>query len=744
MIKEKSMKKTILILTTIILILILATVGLTVKQVNDEEKRLTVDLQYRTSLLAENLKEKTEPYELEEPGEPLQEMINATTSKMRVEWTVVYNSKESILAQSQGFPKNNSKIKEISASAMDSDKITSDFANIDGKRIYLLSVPLRKDRRVAGALTIGQNANYIDLQIKEIWRSNLIRLGLYGILTIIAGFIIFELIIYIPVMDLVEQIKLTRIGKIKPFETKFSGNFVLKPLINEISYISKSLFEARMTASEEARLRLEKLDSPWTAERLRQYVKELLKGKTIFVISNREPYIHTNTNGKIGYYVPASGMVTAIEPILKACGGTWIAHGNGPADREVVDKNDRVQVPPYEPKYTLKRIWLTKEDEDKYYFGFSNEGIWPLCHSVHTRPVFRKDDWIQYKKVNGKFARAILKEIRNVTKPLIFIQDFHFTLLPRMIKNSRPDAQIAVFWHVPWPNSESFGICPFRLEILDGLLGADLIGFHTQLHCNNFIDTVGRELESLTDLEQFAIRRQGHTTYVKPFPISIDFAHDYSDKDDGRKIIKDLGIEAPYIGIGVDRLDYTKGIIERLKAVEYLLETKPEYQSKFTFIQIAPASRDKIEEYRMFGESVEKEVERINSKFRKNGWKPIVYLKKHHTHEEIYMLFRQADVCLVTSLHDGMNLVAKEYIAARNDEKGVLILSKFTGASRELKDALIVNPYDIEQVAESINQALQMPLSEQKTRMKRMREIIENNNVYRWSAEILKTMINLN
>ena len=514
----------------------------------------------------------------------------------------------------------------------------------------------------------------------------------------------------------------------------------------EISHIRGSLMEARITVNEEAKLGLQKLDSPWTEQKLKVFVKNILKDRVIFMVSNREPYIHTKKGKNISYYVPASGMVTAIEPIMQACGGMWIAHGSGDADKLTVDKDDKVQVPPDEPKYTLKRIWLTEKEELGYYYGFSNEGLWPLCHIAYTRPTFKKEDWEEYKKINGKFVQNVLAEIKNIERPIVLIQDFHLALVPRMIKNSRPDASVGIFWHIPWPNSESFSVCPWKKEIIDGMLGADLIGFQTQLHCNNFVETVSREIESLFDFEQLTITRQDHTSYVKSFPISIAFPNPSKNRDtnfDSKKLLKSLNVKTKYIGLGVDRLDYTKGILERLKAIEIFLRKYPGYVANFTFIQIAAPSRSKIKQYQKFTEDVEKEVERINNIFRKNGWKPILFFKRYHTRWEIDRLYRLANVCLVTSLHDWMNLVAKEFVAARSDNKGVLLLSQFTGASRELKDALIINPYNGEQTADAIKVGLELSPSEQTKKMRRMREVVKNYNIYRWSAELLKTIINI-
>jgi trehalose-6-phosphate synthase len=445
--------------------------------------------------------------------------------------------------------------------------------------------------------------------------------------------------------------------------------------------------------------------------------------------------------------VPASGVVTALEPVLLACNGTWIANGSGNADREVVDAHDRLRVPPEHPSYTLRRVWLNDEEDRGYYEGFSNEGLWPLCHIAHTRPVFRPEDWLQYQRINRRFADTVLEEMENTESPILLAQDYHFALLPRMVKEARPDARVAIFWHIPWPNAEVFGICPWQRELVDGLLGADLIGFHIQTHCNNFLETVDRALEALTEWDRFAVNRQGHVTRVRPYPISVAFPENNhapggtpSSGEQRAMLCAELGIEASLLGVGVDRVDYTKGILERFRGIEHFLDNYPAYQCRFTFVQIGAPSRTDIPRYKQFLEEVSTEAERINARFQVGHWKPIVFLKKHHSHEEIARYYRAASVCAVTSLHDGMNLVAKEFVAARDDERGALILSTFAGAAHELPDALLVNPYDIQQMADSIHQALEMSEEQQSIRMARMRKMVHEHNVYRWAANLLSDL----
>ncbi|HUQ85513.1 MAG TPA: trehalose-6-phosphate synthase [Candidatus Limnocylindrales bacterium] len=742
------MKRLISSVLLIIALVSLITVFFTYFQVKDEEVQLKNDLQYRSWLLSESLRLVVEP-DIASP-ELLKSTIDKFGANEELIGTSITSDKGENIASSSSYPKNITNLKSISIAAIKNNKPQGKFESKQGKDIYVYAVPLHQDKEVAGALVFIQDAEFIEYRIGQIWRTAFLRLFTQILIIALALFFIFRWIIHDPIIKLVESIKQARLSK-SPNErlSKIPDLPFLKPLLGEIYNIKKSLSEARLSASEEARLRLEKVDSPWTEERLKEYAKDILNGQKIVAVSNREPYIHEKKGDKISYFFPASGMATAIESIMQACGGEWVAHGSGSGDRLVVDKYDRIEVPPEDPKYILKRVWLTEKEEKGYYYGFSNEGLWPLCHNVHNRPIFRKEDWIEYLNVNTKFADAIFEEIKDLKNPIIFIQDFHFALLPKMIKEKRPDAQIVLFWHIPWPNSESFGICPFRKELLEGMLGADIIGFHTQLHCNNFIDTVRRELEARINIEKFAITRNDHESLIKPFPISIAF---YNDKEKKYKfefakqketLLKELNIESEFIGLGVDRLDYTKGIIERLKSVETFLTKYPEYKNKFVFIQISAPSRSGIKKYDEFGREVMSEVERINNSLKTKNWKPIIYLNRHHSQEELSLYYRIANVFLVTSLHDGMNLIAKEYVAARSDERGVLILSKFAGAAAELSQAFIVNPYNIEGVADTIKKSLEMSFAEQEKRMKKMRKVVLDNNVYKWSAEILKTVSNL-
>ena len=599
----------------------------------------------------------------------------------------------------------------------------------EGSSIHVAFYNIR-DENFSGKLIIVHNMSFIDV------RSNTAREYMFYFL-IVLGVIIAFLTIVVAQLSWRGWIKglrhlLKGEGLIKPIGVQFIKP-ELRPIMKDIKTLVKEL-ESERKIREENQI-------TWSPDQLKEILSKELSGDEVLIVSNREPYIHNrNDKNEIEVQVPASGVVTALEPIMRACSGTWIAHGGGNADKEFVDSKDHVKVPPDNPLYQIRRVWLSKEEEQGYYYGFSNEGLWPLCHIAHVRPTFRTEDWEQYVKVNQKFANAVVEEAKT-NSPVVLIQDYHYALLPAMIRKRIPNAVIITFWHIPWPNPESFGICPWREEILEGLLGSSILGFHTRVHCNNFIDTVDRHLECRIDWSSLTISYGGELTAINDYPISIEYPPRWLDK---LKTITECRVDVrqandipldSFVGIGVDRLDYTKGIIERFNAIERLLKLDPKWIGKFSFIQIAAPTRTLIKQYIMFEEEVRALAEKINKKF--SPAKPIILKIEHHGPEKVFEHFRASDFCFVSSLHDGMNLVAKEFVASRDDEKGVLILSQFTGASRELPEALIVNPYNMDQCAAAMKVALEMSPDEQKARMKNMRSLIQAHNVYRWAGRMI-------
>ncbi len=480
----------------------------------------------------------------------------------------------------------------------------------------------------------------------------------------------------------------------------------------------------------------------WTPATLRALLDKELPGAEVIVVSNREPYIHNFKGERINVQTPASGVVTALEPVMRACRGTWIAHGHGSADRHTVDEHDRLRVPPRAPTYTLRRVWLTEEEQDGYYYGFANEGLWPLCHVAFVRPTFRESDWASYVRVNQRFADAIVEEA--VTdSPVVLIQDYHFALLPRMVREKLPKATLVTFWHIPWPNPEAFGVCPWREEIIDGLLGSTILGFHTRFHCNNFLDGVDRFIESRIDRETSSVVLGGEETLVRSYPISIEWPPaqliDQAPIAVCRSRVRaGLGLaDDIHLGVGVERLDYTKGIPDRLRAINTFFDQHPEWVGRFAFVQAAAPSRSKLPDYDRLQAEVVALAESINARHGREGYQPVHLQLRHHEPDEVFELLRAADVCVVSSLHDGMNLVAKEFVAAREDEHGVLILSSFAGASRDLPEALIINPFDEQGTSDTLHRALLIPEEEQRERMHIMRDQVRDRNVYRWVGQML-------
>ncbi|HTZ97295.1 MAG TPA: trehalose-6-phosphate synthase [Terriglobales bacterium] len=711
-----------------------------------ERRNLRKDLAHRAEVLGESVASNVE-HDLEKGStRSLHHIVERFGNREHLIGVAIYDQASKPLAITKALAEILPGTPPSLTQALQQNRGVDAFDRINDSPLNIYALPLYgRDGGVIGGLAIVHDASYISADVRRIWRGTFLSTLAYVFLVMVVTLLIVRWSIAGPIARMAQWMRGLRTGKMTS-RLHLPDLQFFRPLAKEVVTLSESLTRARSAAETEARLR-ETSESLWTADRLAVHMRMRLRGGRLFVVSNREPYMHVRQGKSREAVVPPSGLVTALEPVLRACDGTWIAHGSGDADMETVDQRNCLRVPPDDPRYTLRRVWLSKQEEEGYYYGFSNEGLWPLCHIAHTRPIFRASDWEAYQAVNRKFADAVLEEMESVEKPVVLLQDYHFALLPRLIKQKRPDARVAIFWHIPWPNPEAFRICPWQSELLDGLLGGDLIGFHIQSHCNNFLQTVDRTLESRVDWEHFSVSRLEHLTTVKPFPISVDFAEGGTEDDEPYAeragLLKSLSSEAIFMGLGVDRVDYTKGIVERFLAIERFLEKYPYYQGQFTFVQIGAPSRTHIKRYHDLLAELEAEAERINWRFQKDKWKPIVFLNHQHSHSEIQAYYRAADLCLVTSLHDGMNLVAKEFLVARQDERGVLVLSCFTGAARELRDALLVNPYDIDQTAEAIRMALEMEPEDKQLRMQRMRRHVREHNVYRWAGTLIEDLCEL-
>ncbi len=679
------------------------------------------DLDIRSRLISSTLQEPLVELAISKERGKINSLLQKATQDERLLALGICSSDNKLLYRTQVFPK------EISCTPdLKEEKEPSHLVRLTQGPVHLFRTPLDFGNGSVGSLVLVHDMSFVERRSADTRKYVIVLFVVLGIvISLITVFVA-----HLSWRGWMEGVRAMMRGEgiLRPFSQP--ANAELQPLVGEMRTLLRNLETERRHADD--------MTTTWNPAALRALLNKQLTGDQVLVVSNREPYIHVKTDQGIIVHRPASGLVTAVEPVMRACSGTWIAHGSGSADRETVDKHDRVGVPPKKPEYNLRRIWLTEEEEQGYYYGFANEGFWPLCHNAHVRPIFRSSDWLQYQKINQRFADAVLKEART-DDPVVLVQDYHFALLPAMIRKCLPKATIITFWHIPWPNPESFGICPWREELLQGMLGSTILGFHTPFHCKNFLETVDRYLETRIEHESSTIFHGGQLTMVENYPISIQWPPEWQGtlppvEQTRSEIRNELGLPDNHLlGIGVDRMDYTKGILERFSAVERMLEQHPELAGRFSFIQIAAPSRSALEEYHAFELRVHSLTDRINQRFDR----AIILKAQHHESDQVNRYYRASDVCMVTSLHDGMNLVAKEFVAARDDERGVLVLSQFTGAANELHEALIVNPYHVEQTADALYQGLTMPEYEQRERMRSMRALVQDFNVYRWAGRML-------
>jgi trehalose-6-phosphate synthase/HAMP domain-containing protein len=700
-------------------------------EVKEERSRIILDLQRRSSLAADAVREASERLVARGAKTGYERVLQRFGRTDRS--IAIYDAFGSVIDATADVKPYLGPLSAFVTQAIQSNGPVRDFHRVAGRTTWVHVLPLQQDDRPIGAVAVLLDADYLDTSEWNLWRRTAVHIGVLMLLLTGITWILVRWSVTRPVARMAEWTKRLKAG-LPVAPPPDADESLFGSLATEVTGLARSLARARQSAEQEARLRLAG-ESVWTEERLRQFVEMRFGERPVYVVSNREPVSHVWEGRTVRVLRPASGLVTALEPIMEACGGVWVAHGSGDADRDV---GERVGLPTDDPTYTLRRVWLTEAEEGGYYYGFANEGLWPLCHIVHERPQFRVSDWEHYRGVNARFARALLEEMEKVEHPIVLVQDYHFALLPHFVKQARPDARVALFWHIPWPNFEAFGICPWQDEILLGMLGADLVGFHTQFHCNNFLETVERSIEGRIEWDRFTVVRGQHTTHVRPFPISV--APELSEPppaDDRAAFIAELGVSAEIIGVGVDRVDYTKGLPERFRAIRRFFERWPEYRRRLVFVQIASPSRSRIPRYHELQQELRDSVRAINDSLGERGWQPIIYRERHHDHDEVRRVYRHADFCMVTSLHDGMNLVAKEYVASRSDDNGALILSRFTGASQELRDALLVNPYDVEDTAEAIHKAITLSAEDRRSRMSRMRSQVREHNIYGWAGLLL-------
>lgn len=708
------------------------------QQVQNERANDLEDVTRRAHVLAQQLSNRA-LYSLSLPdAEARSALLPRLDGYQRLLGYALFRADGGLVAAGKSVTEFSAKLEHAAGEAARTRTDITELLRASGMSIHVLAQPLPENGPVSGVLVVVHDVSYLDDRA-------LARLAQFAFWVLIITLLAVALVVgstwftyerpLRKLADWMRRLRTENVSEAPPRGLPFGL------LRSESDRLAASFRAARSTgkALSEAALHSEQV---WTPERLRAHaLASLGDAHQLIVVSNREPYMHQWREGKARVLVPAGGLVTALDPVLQACGGVWIAHGAGDADRATSDAEGRLTVPPDDARYTLRRVWLTREEEQGYYYGFSNEGLWPLCHIAHERPVFRAGDWERYCHANRLFADAVLDEV-GAGQAVVLVQDYQLALVPRLLKEARPDLRVGLFWHIPWPNPEAFRICPWGAEILDGMLGADLLGFHLQQYGNNFLDTVDRVLESKLDWDHFAVRLRGSRTLVRPFPISVQpwSERHVPEGDDLARQIAELKAQHQlgdaYIAVGVDRIDYTKGLPERFRAVARLLEKHPQYRGRFTLVSLGAPSRTHIPRYREHLDRLDALADEINWKYQTDSWKPIRFLVAHHDAKTVHAFLRMASMCIVSSLHDGMNLVAKEYVAAQGGD-GVLVLSEFAGAARELNDALIVNPYDIEQFAEAIRAGLEMGADERRARMQRLSRQVEEHNIYRWAAGFL-------
>jgi len=711
-------------------------------QVKRERKIDEEDLDRRAQVLAHQMSYSARLALADPSDSALREITERMNGFRRVIGYALYDAQGRFVAAGPGALEYTAAIAPTVQSALAGDPDVIDTIRTSDALIHVLAFRLPGDgAAAAGVLAVLHDMTFIEHRATA-------RLVQFGFWILVITLLLIGLVSMAtwaayerPLNKLAEWMQRVRVegaGEAPPV------GLPIDLLASESTRLAASFRAARASSTRRSREEVREHNA-WTRDRLRAHAIDCLQDRVLVIVSNREPYMHQFVDGRPRMIVPAGGLVTALDPVLQACGGLWVAHGGGDADRQTADAHGRLIVPPSDGRYTLRRVWLSREEEQGYYYGLSNEGLWPLCHLAHERPIFRASDWTHYVRANQRFADCVLEEI-GTGPAAVLVQDYQLALVPAMLKAARPDIQVGLFWHIPWPNPEAFRICPWRAEILQGMLGADVVGFHLQQYCNNFLDTVDRMVEARLDWDHFEVETKGRRSLIRPFPISIE---SWAERPvpTGEALEQQVAhlreqhkLGQTRVVIGVERVDYTKGLPERLRAIERFLEKRPEFREKVTFVLLGAPSRTHLRRYRELTAELEALSDEINWKHQTETWKPLRLLLAHHDASAVHAFLHMADVCVVSSLHDGMNLVAKEYVAARPPGKGVLVLSEFAGAARELSDSLLINPYDTEQFADAIHYALSMPETEAADRMRTMQAQVDDHNVYRWAAGLITTL----
>ena len=709
-------------------------------QVRTQKRILRNDLSRRADILAESLQTSVEPlFDREAPGKGLQRLVDRFGKREQLKGVAVYDANGVALAMTSALGSGFQLRPAAAAHAAERNSGYGEFIKVTDNPVHVYAVPLHRNGQLVGTLALVHDTSYIDKQVAHTMRDSMVNALIQTLFITGLALILVRWAFTDPLKRTAKWLRTLRTGQLHGSPPLPEGE-VFDQIHNEVTRLARDLNAARATAEEEARLR-ESHASLWTAERLRVSLSNKLHNKPLFVIANREPYMHVYNNGVVQAIVPASGLVTALEPVLVATDGTWIANGSGNADRETVDAHDRLRVPPEQPRYTLRRVWLSAEEEKGYYEGFANSALWPALHSRSDLIHVSHDDYQSYCEVNAFMARALLRFRKPET--VFWVQDYHFLALGAELRDLGIRHPIGFFLHTPWPGRGIIACVPHHRQLVEAMLAYDLIGFQTDDDRDNFLGYLRSDLG--LQVEGGVVTSRYGKTRCAVFPIGIDpekfatHAARAASHPDVSRLRRSLNGEK--LAIGVDRVDYSKGLVNRIEAFDQMLTLQPALKRTVSLLQIATLSRGTIEAYGNLQSELARLVGEVNGRHGEVDWTPIRYLNKGFSQTVLAGLYRAAQVGIVTPLHDGMNLVAKEYVAAQNpSDPGVLVLSKFAGAANELDAALLVNPHDIHSMAGSIATAFSMPLVERQMRWEAMMTKLRAGTIQQWFADFLEAL----